>query len=245
MSTYITRFADSGQGIAVAVKDLVDMAGVVTTAGCRALADNALPAERDAPLLREIRRREAAGEVWIVGKTKLHELAYGTTGANPWWGTSVNPTYPTLFPGGSSSGSATAVAAGEAVVALGSDTGGSVRIPAACCGVAGLKTTWGRVPLGGVFPLSPGLDTVGPLARDVGGLVWAMRLLEPGFAVPTLGTGVAPVLLRLRLGDDVRVDPAVDAAVDEAVAAAGWRVHERHVEGWRAAVRGAGRILDA
>src|SRR3954453_18325372 len=170
MSTYITRFADSGSGIPVAVKDLVDMAGVVTTAGCRALADKALPAERDALLLREIRRREAAGEVWIVGKTNLHELAYGTTGANPWWGTSANPRYSSLYPGGSSSGSATAVAAGEAVAALGSDTGGSVRIPAACCGIAGLKTTWGRVPLTGVWPLAPSLDTVGPMAVAVAGV---------------------------------------------------------------------------
>src|SRR5256885_3709765 len=146
MSTYITRFADSGPGIAVAVKDLIDMAGVVTTAACRALADNALPAERDAPLLREIRRREAAGEVWIVGKTNLHELAYGTTGANPWWGTSANPRYPALYPGGSSSGSATAVAEGEAVVALGSGTGGSGGPPARCWGVAPRWNPRGRRP---------------------------------------------------------------------------------------------------
>src|SRR4051794_7225172 len=144
MSTYITRFADSGSGIPVAVKDLIDMGGVVTTAGCRALADIGKPAERDASLLREIRRREAAGDVWIVGKTNLHELAYGTTGLNPWWGTSLNPRYPLLFPGGSSSGSATAVAAGEAVVALGADTGGSGRIPAAGRGRPRVKTTWGR-----------------------------------------------------------------------------------------------------
>src|SRR3954451_16532245 len=214
MSTYITRFADSGPGIAVAVKDLIDMAGVVTTAGCRALADNALPAERDAPLLREIRRREAAGEVWIVGKTNLHELAYGTTGANPWWGTSVNPRYPTLYPGGSSSGSATAVAAGEALVALGSDTGGSVRIPAACCAIAGLKTTHGRVPLTGVWPLAPSLDTIGPMAVDVAGLVAGMQLLEPGFVVaPSAPTP----LVRFR---GIDTHPVIDAAVDEALAAA-------------------------
>src|SRR3954471_22030775 len=201
MSTYITRFADSGPGVAVAVKDLIDMAGAVTTAGCRALADNALPAERDAPLLREIRRREAAGEVWIVGKTNLHELAYGTTGANPWWGTSANPRYPALYPGGSSSGSATAVAAGEAVVALGSDTGGSVRIPAACCGIAGLKTTWGRIATSGVWPLAPSLDTIGPLAADVAWLVMAMQLFEPTFATGDPGE-VAVGRLRVP-GEDV------------------------------------------
>ena len=102
MSTYITRFADSGSGIAVAVKDLIDMQGVPTTAACRALADHAEPAAADALCLKEIRRREAAGEVWLVGKTNLHELAFGTTGVNHWYGTPVNPRYPRLLPGGSS-----------------------------------------------------------------------------------------------------------------------------------------------
>ena len=105
------------------------------------------------------------------------------TGVNPWYGTPVNPLDPRLVPGGSSSGSAVAVATGEADVAYGTDTGGSVRIPSACCGTAGLKTTWGRVPLDGVWPLSPSFDTVGPMARDVAGLVLGMELLEPGFVV--------------------------------------------------------------
>lgn len=240
MSTYITRFADSGAGIPVAVKDLIDMAGVVTTAGCRALADHATPAEHDAPLLKEIRRREAAGEVWITGKTSLHELAYGTTGANPWWGTSLNPRYPTLFPGGSSSGSATAVAAGEAVVALGSDTGGSVRIPAACCGIAGLKTTWGRVPLTGVWPLAPSLDTIGPLAVDVAGLVFGMQLLEPGFM-----TGDASGLTIGRVRPDFEVDPLVDDAVDDALAAFGADVEPVELPMWRAAWEAADVVLSA
>ena len=240
MSTYITRFADSGPGFPVAVKDLIDMAGVVTTAGCRALADTSAPAERDAPLLREIRRREAAGEVWVVGKTNLHELAYGTTGANPWWGTSANPRYPALFPGGSSSGSATAVAAGEAVVALGSDTGGSVRIPAACCGIAGLKTTWGRVPLTGVWPLAPSLDTVGPLAADVAGLVLGMQLLEPDFS-----TGDASGLTVGRVRLDVAVDPQIDAAVDRALATFGASVTEVELPMWRTAWEAADVVLSA
>src|SRR5439155_4208747 len=133
-ATSISRFADRGSGLAVAVKDLIDVTGTVTTAGCRAVADTAGPAERDAACLREIRRREAAGELWLVGKTNLHELAYGTSGVNPWYGTPVNPLDPSLIPGGSSSGSAVAVAVGDADVALGTDTGGSVRIPAASCG---------------------------------------------------------------------------------------------------------------
>jgi Asp-tRNA(Asn)/Glu-tRNA(Gln) amidotransferase A subunit family amidase len=98
----------------------------------------------------------------IVGKTNLHELAMLPIGTNPWFGTPVNPLDASLIPGGSSSGSAVAVATGEADVALGSDTSGSVRIPSACCGTAGLKTTYDRVPAAGVWPLAPSLDTVGP-----------------------------------------------------------------------------------
>src|SRR3954454_7075748 len=240
MSTYITRFADSGSGVPVAVKDLIDMTGVVTTAGCRALADHAAPAQRDAPLLREVRRREGASGVWSVGKTNLHELAYGTAGANPWWGTSVNPRYPTLYPGGSSSGSATAVAAGEALVALGSDTGGSVRIPAACCGIAGLKTTWGRVPLTGVCPRGRSLDPVGPMAADVGGLVLGMQLLEPGFA-----TGDASGITIGRVRVDVEVNPLVDAAVDRALREFGAPVTDVELPMWRTAWEAADVVLSA
>jgi amidase len=240
MSTYITRFADSGSGISVAVKDLIDLAGVPTTAACRALAEVAEPAARDATCMKEIRRREAAGEVWLVGKTNLHELAYGTTGVNPWYGTPVNPRYPHVLPGGSSSGSATAVAGGDAVVGLGSDTGGSVRIPAACCGIAGLKTTWGRIPLTGVWPLSPSLDTIGPLAADVAGLVTGMQLLEPGFAT---GDATGVVVGRVRL--DEEVNPLVDAAIDRAIAAAGFEVTDVALPGWRAAWEAGDVILSA
>jgi amidase len=239
MSTYITRLADGGAGTAVAVKDLIDLAGVPTTAACRALADAAEPAARDATCMKEIRRREAAGDVWLVGKTNLHELAYGTTGINPWFGTPVNPRYPNLLPGGSSSGSATAVASGDAVVGLGSDTGGSVRIPAACCGIAGLKTTWGRIPLTGVWPLSPSLDTIGPLADDVAGLVLGMQLLEPGFTTgDASGVAVGRVLLD-------GVNPVVEAAVDRVLAAAGVAVREVALPGWQAAWEAADVILSA
>ena len=167
MTTFITRYETSGPGVRLAVKDLIDMAGELTTAGCRAVADRAVPAARDAACLAGAR---AAG-ARIVGRTNLHELALGVTGVNQWYGTPVNPLDPTRVPGGSSSGSAVAVATGEADVAYGSDTGGSVRIPAACCGTTGLKTTWGRIPLDGVWPLAPSFDTVGPMARDVAGLV--------------------------------------------------------------------------
>jgi amidase len=240
MSTYITRFADSGAGVAVAVKDLIDIAGAPTTAACRALADTAEPAAQDAPCLKEIRRREAAGELWLVGKTNLHELAFGTTGVNPWYGTPVNPRYPRLLPGGSSSGSAAAVASGDAVVALGSDTGGSVRIPAACCGIAGLKTTWGRIPLSGVWPLSPSLDTVGPLAADVAGLVLGMQLLEPGFS-----TGDASGVAIGRVRIDEEVNPLVDAAVDAFLAEVGFPVTDVALPGWTPAWEAGDVILSA
>jgi amidase len=241
VATWITRFADSGSGISVAVKDLVDVAGIPTTAACRALAEVAAPAERDADCLREIRRRVDAGEAWLVGKTNLHELAYGTTGVNPWWGTPVNPHYPHLLPGGSSSGSATAVAAGEATVGIGSDTGGSVRIPAACCGIAGLKTTWGRIPTRGVWPLAPSLDTVGPLAASVAGLVTAMQLFEPTFATGDVGE-VAVGRVRLP-GEDV--NPVVDAAVDEALARLGLPVTDVLLPQWGEAWSAGDVILSA
>jgi len=234
VSTFITRFDTSGPGVRLAVKDLIDMAGVPTTAGCRAVADGAQPAASDAACLAGAR---AAG-ARIVGRTNLHELALGVTGVNPWFGTPVNPLDPSLVPGGSSSGSAVAVATGEAEVAYGSDTGGSVRIPSACCATAGLKTTWGRVPLAGVWPLAPSFDTVGPMARDVPGLVLGMQLLEPGFE-PAPG---AP----LRVGRlQVDADGRVSRAVDRALAATEWEVVDLDLPGWEDATVAAGLLLVA
>jgi amidase len=231
-ATFITRFDGSGPGVRLAVKDLIDMRGEITTAGCRAVADDATPATADAACLAGAR---AAGAV-IVGRTNLHELALGVTGVNPWFGTPENPLDPRLVPGGSSSGSAVAVATGEADVAYGTDTGGSVRIPSACCGTAGLKTTWGRVPLDGVWPLSPSFDTVGPMARDVAGLVLGMQLLEPGF---TVGEATD-----IRVGR-VRVDahPDVDAAVDAVMAASEWEVHDLEEPTWDSVTAAAGIML--
>src|SRR6204780_735437 len=193
----------SGDGIRLAVKDLIDVAGTPTTAGSRALAATAAAAERDARCLAGAR---AAG-ARIVGKANLSELALGASGVNEYFGTPVNPLDPTRVPGGSSSGSAVAVANGEADVAYGSDTGGSVRIPAACCGTTGLKTTWGRLPLTGVWPLAPSFDTVGPMARTVEGLVTGMELLEPGFSVAGQ-EGSDLVIGRV----PIEADPALTAA---------------------------------
>ncbi len=221
MSTFITRCETSGDGVTIAVKDLIDVEGVPTTAGSRALADIALPATADAECLAGAR---AAG-ARIVGKANLHELALGSTGKNPWFGTPVNPLDPSRIPGGSSSGCAVAVATGEADIGFGTDTGGSVRIPAACTGTAGLKTTRGRIPLGGTWPLSPTFDTIGPMARDVGGLVDGMALLEPGF---TVATWSPQRVGRLRY----RADPVIDDAVDVALAATGWAVDEAKAPDW-------------
>ena len=134
-----------------------------------------------------MRAAEARGEAAIVGKTNLHELAFGATGTNPWLGTPANPLDALLIPGGSSSGSAVAVAAGEADVALGTDTAGSVRVPAACCGIAAIMATPGRIPGGGLWPLSSTLDSVGIFARSV-------QALAPAWAVdPTLGAARPPL----------------------------------------------------
>ena len=235
MTTFVTRYDTSGPGVRLAVKDLIDMEGEPTTAGCRAVARRARPAERDAACLAGAR---AAG-ARIVGRTNLHELALGVTGVNPWYGTPVNPLDPTLVPGGSSSGSAVAVATGEADVAYGSDTGGSVRIPSACCGTAGLKTTWGRISLEGVWPLSPSFDTVGPMARDVAGLIVGMELLEPGFAVvpEEHGRDVQVGVLT------VDADPVITAAVDRAVSLSGWARSELSIDSWDNATLQAGLLL--
>jgi amidase len=213
MTTFITRLDTTGTGPRLAVKDLIDVAGVPTTAGSRAVAQAAAPATADAACLAGARAASAR----IVGKTNLHELAMLPLGTNQWFGTPVNPLDPALIPGGSSSGSAAAVATGEADVALGSDTGGSVRIPAACCGITGLKTTYGRVPLTGVWPLAPSLDTVGPMAATVDGLVTGMALLEPGF---TPAAGPARRIGRLRTA----ARPEIEQAVDQALKAAEFEV---------------------
>jgi amidase len=236
MSTFITRMPHAADGIRLAVKDLIDVAGVPTTAGCRALADRAGPAERDAPCMAGARAAGAA----IVGKVNLYELAYGASGTNQWFGTPVNPLDPDLVPGGSSSGSAVAVADGEADVAYGSDTGGSVRIPSAFCGITGLKTTHGRVSLEAVWPLAPSLDTVGPMARDVAGVSAGMLMLEPGFSAD-----VPPAVRVGRLRPPwPQVDPRIDEAVDQALARSGLEVLDTPLDGWRDALRAGGAILD-
>lgn len=161
LNAFISVSSEQGEGAVVAVKDLVDVKGMVTTAGGTILPDT--PAAEDAPVIARVRR---AGCV-VVGKTNLHEFAFGVTSFNPHYGTVHNPHDTGRVAGGSSGGSAVAVAAGMCDWAVGSDTGGSIRIPASLCGVAGFKPGLGSVDTTGVIPLSRSLDTLGPLAPDV------------------------------------------------------------------------------
>jgi len=148
-------------GIPVAVKDLYNTRGIRTTAGSKFFADH-IPQE-DAFTVQKIKKAGAQ----IVGKTNTHEIALGVTNNNPHYGACKNPWDVTRIPGGSSGGSAVAVATGMAMAALGTDTGGSIRIPASLCGVVGLKATFGRVSLRGILPLSWNLDHAGPITRKV------------------------------------------------------------------------------
>jgi aspartyl-tRNA(Asn)/glutamyl-tRNA(Gln) amidotransferase subunit A len=158
------------------VKDLFDTAGLTTTYGSAIFAEH-VPSET----AEAVRRLEAAGYA-DVGKTNLHEFAYGVTSMNPHFGWVPNPVAHGRTAGGSSGGSAAALAAGLADVSLGTDSGGSIRIPAAFCGIVGFKPTFGLVPLEGCWPLAPSYDHAGPMARTVAACVAMMRALVPELA---------------------------------------------------------------
>ncbi len=172
-------------GIPISLKDNINTAGIRTTAGSKILREF-IPKE-DAAIVAQLKH---AGAV-LLGKTNMHEFAYGVTSNNPHFGAVRNPWDLTRIPGGSSGGSAAAVAAGLCYGSIGTDTGGSIRIPAALCGVAGLKPTWGRISCEGVVPLSPLLDSTGPLARSVHdvailtGAIFVRVGREPNLANPS------------------------------------------------------------
>jgi len=155
------RYRGPLHGIPISLKDLIDMQGVPTTAASRLRAEHV--ARRDAPVTARLRD---AGAV-LVGKTNLHEFAFGTTTEDSGWGPARNPIDPSRSPGGSSGGSAIGVRTGMSFASVGTDTGGSIRIPAAACGIVGLKPAWNEISAEGVVPLSRQLDHVGPLARSV------------------------------------------------------------------------------
>jgi aspartyl-tRNA(Asn)/glutamyl-tRNA(Gln) amidotransferase subunit A len=205
---WLARPDEPPRGTPVAIKDLLDTAGLVTTYGSALFADH-VP-ERSAAA---VERLEQAGYA-IAGKTNLHEFAYGISSQNPHYGTVPNPGFPGRLAGGSSGGSAAAVAAGDVELALGTDSGGSIRIPAAWCGVIGFKPTYDLVPVDGCFPLAPSYDHVGPIASTVGGCGKLMRALVADLEPVTLES-----LGELRIGFawlDL-ADPLVRERVTEAL----------------------------
>ena len=218
--------AENSNQLKLAVKDNIDVKGVVTTAGSKRLARKRAPAEKDASCLAIARQRN----VQIVGKANLSEFAVAPSGFNEYFGTPASPLSSSrkLLPGGSSCGSAVAVASGMADVAFGTDTAGSIRVPAAWCGVVGLKTTHGLVPIEGVFPIEPEhLDTVGPMGKDIAHTVQGMDLLQNGFAaLYAAAVAAKPSAQEIRIGrlTLTGTDPKIDQAVDEALAKTGFQV---------------------
>ena len=200
------------------------MKGVVSTAGSELFKNTHKAAEEDATCLANLRR----SNVQIVGKTNLTEFAVSPSGFNEYFGTPINPLHHGAVPGGSSSGNAVALANGMTDVAIGTDTAGSIRVPAACCGVVGLKTTFGLISLKGVHPVEPRhLDTVGPMARNIEDTAKGMDLLEPGFmAKYNAEKSARPTGEKIRIGrlKLKGTDPNIDRAIDDAIAKAGFQV---------------------
>lgn len=217
---------ENSSSLRLAVKDNIDMNGYVTTAGSESIAKTNPPAKTDAPCLAIARERN----VRIVGKTNLSEFAVTVSGWNSYFGTPSNRKNggKEVIPGGSSSGSAAAIATDMADVAFGTDTGGSIRVPAACYGIFGLKTTYGLVSTKGVFPISAKhLDTVGPMAADIPHLVTGMDLLQRGFRSRYQRAIEAnPSARQIRIGRLYidGTDPEIDKAIDRSLAEKGFRV---------------------
>ena len=224
--TYWGPKEKTGQ-LRLAVKDNIDMKGVVTTAGSAYFERANPPAGSDAPCLANARQRG----VTIVGKTNLSEFAVSPSGYNEHFGTPKSPLsgwFKQRIPGGSSCGSAVAVAVGMADVSFGTDTAGSVRVPAACCGVVGLKTTHGDISIRGIHPIeAKHLDTVGPIAGNIENTVKGMDLLQSGFAAKyAAATSAKPSAQGIRVGRLTLpgTDNAIDRAIDQALEKAGFQV---------------------
>ena len=246
---YWTPVENTNQ-LKLAVKDNIDVNGMVTTAGSKRLANNGIPAGKDAACLVIARQRH----VHIVGKANLSEFAVAPSGFNEYFGTPLSPLSNSrkLLPGGSSCGSAVAVASGMADVAFGTDTAGSIRVPAAWCGIVGLKTTHGLVPLEGVFPIEPEhLDTVGPMGKDIAHTVQGMDLLQNGFAaLYAAAVAAKPSAQVVRIGRLTLkgTDSKIDQAVDEALARTGFqvvRLDDGVLEKWEQATKDGNMIAAA
>jgi len=201
--------AEPPAGIRLAVKDLLDTAGLTTTYGSAVFAEHVPSTTAES-----VRLAESSGYA-NVGKTNLHEFAYGVTSENPHFGTVPNPVAPGRIAGGSSGGSAAALAAGLVDAALGTDSGGSIRIPAACCGVVGFKPTYGLVSIDGCFPLAPSFDHLGPMARTVEECAALLEVIAPGFAAAEL-TSLEEIAAGTAWVDEA--DPLVSRRVHETTA---------------------------
>ncbi len=173
---FVRKLTENASGLTFAVKDNIDAAGTASGMGCAAFKD-ANNAIRSAKVV----QRLLDSNFQLLGKLAMHELAFGMTGINNYSGTPINTLYPDLIPGGSSSGCAAAVASGDVDIAIGTDTGGSIRLPAACCGVVGFKPTYGRLSREGVSPKKSSLDCVGPFARNVTLIEQAMHAMDESF----------------------------------------------------------------
>ena len=183
-------------GAIVSIKDLFDVAGEVTRAGSKVLAEEGKPAAADAPVVRRLRQ---AGAV-IVAKTNMTEFAFSGIGANPHFGTPGNPADRARIPGGSSSGGAVAAADGMCEISIGSDTGGSTRVPAALCGIVGFKPSRLRISRDGVYPLSQSMDSIGPMARNVADCRRADAAMAGEERAPFAGASLADLRVRRRAG---------------------------------------------
>ncbi|MCC8393787.1 amidase [Paraburkholderia sp. MMS20-SJTR3] len=212
LQTFDLRATDNANAPTIAIKDSIDIAGYATTAASRALADAPAASEH----AEVVQRLLDAG--WrITGKANMHELAFGMTGINDFTGTPVNPQDPARIPGGSSSGSASAVGQKLVDAALGTDTGGSVRGPAACCGVIGLKPTFGRVSRHRVAPQVTTLDCVGPFARDMHTVVEVMSAIDPSFDAGNARRDVSQVRVGVVSVDaDEQIANAIAAVITRA-----------------------------
>ncbi len=200
-------------GAIVSIKDLFDVAGEVTRAGSKVLADEGKPAAADAPVVRRLRQ---AGAV-IVAKTNMTEFAFSGIGANPHYGTPGNPADRARIPGGSSSGGAVAAADGMCEIAIGSDTGGSTRVPAALCGIVGYKPSRLRISRDGVYPLSRSMDSIGPMARNVADCRRADAAMAGEARAPLAAPSLAD--LRVSVAQGIPVDN-LDATVGKSYAQA-------------------------
>ena len=202
-------------GVIVSIKDLFDVAGEPTRAGSKILAEEAAPAAADATIVRRLR----AGGAVIVAKTNMTEFAFSGIGANPHFGTPGNPRDRSRVPGGSSAGAPVAVADGMCEISIGTDTGGSVRIPASLCGLVGFKPSRQRIPTDGAFPLSYTLDSIGPIASSVADCAKADAVMAgEGYSFSPLDPG-ALMGVRFGIAEGLPLD-RLDAAVSTAFAVA-------------------------